>query len=109
MKHSAACSGKCIRISGASKLHFYLTDVPFYNFPYTFGFLFSCGIYAIAKKEGDTFAGRYVALLRDTGRMTVEELAQKHLGVRLDEPEFWRGAVAVTTEDVNTFLALTDK
>ena len=93
----------------ASKLHFYLTDVPFYNFPYTFGFLFSCGIYAIAKKEGDTFAGRYVALLRDTGRMTVEELAQKHLGVRLDEPEFWRGAVAVTTEDVNTFLALTDK
>ena len=93
----------------ASKLHFYLTDVPFYNFPYTFGFLFSCGIYAIAKKEGEAFAGRYVALLRDTGRMTVEELAQKHLGVRLDEPEFWRGAVAVTTEDVNTFLALTDK
>lgn len=93
----------------ASKLHFYLTDVPFYNFPYTFGFLFSCGIYAIAKKEGEAFADRYVALLRDTGRMTVEELAQKHLDVRLDEPEFWRGAVAVTTEDVHTFLALTDK
>ncbi|UVI31412.1 M3 family oligoendopeptidase [Paenibacillus spongiae] len=92
----------------ASKLHFYLTDVPFYNFPYTFGFLFSCGIYAVAKKEGPSFAERYVALLRDTGRMTVEELAQKHLGVRLDEPDFWRGAVSVTTADVEAFLELTN-
>lgn len=91
----------------ASKLHFYLTDVPFYNFPYTFGYLFSSGIYAVAQQEGAAFAERYVALLRDTGRMTVEELASKHLGVRLDELEFWRGAVALTKSDVDDFLALT--
>lgn len=91
----------------ASKLHFYLTDVPFYNFPYTFGYLFSSGIYAVAQQEGAAFAERYVALLRDTGRMTVEELASKHLGVRLDELEFWRGAVALTKTDVDDFLALT--
>ncbi|MCQ6559140.1 M3 family oligoendopeptidase [Paenibacillus mendelii] len=93
----------------ASKLHFYLTDVPFYNFPYTFGFLFSCGIYAVAKKEGPSFAKRYVELLRDTGRMTVEELAEKHLGIRLDEPAFWRGAVSLTSADVATFLELTNE
>ncbi|MFD0717395.1 M3 family oligoendopeptidase [Paenibacillus sp. GCM10027626] len=93
----------------ASKLHFYLTDVPFYNFPYTFGFLFSSGIYAIAKREGAGFSERYDALLRDTGIMTVEELAEKHLGVRLDEPEFWRGAVALMAEDVEVFLQMTDK
>ncbi|MBW7476542.1 M3 family oligoendopeptidase [Paenibacillus oenotherae] len=92
----------------ASKLHFYLTDVPFYNFPYTFGYLFSSGIYAVAQQEGASFAERYVALLRDTGRMTVEELASKHLGVRLDEPDFWRGAVALTKADVDTFLELTE-
>ncbi|MBO7747744.1 M3 family oligoendopeptidase [Paenibacillus sp. MWE-103] len=92
----------------ASKLHFYLTDVPFYNFPYTFGYLFSGGIYAIAKKEGATFADKYVALLRDTGLMTVEELAAKHLGVRLDEPGFWREAVALLLADVDAFLALTE-
>ncbi|TYP71794.1 M3 family oligoendopeptidase [Paenibacillus methanolicus] len=91
----------------AAKLHFYATDVPFYNFPYTFGYLFSCGLYAIAQKEGPSFADRYVALLRDTGLMTVEELAQKHLGVRLDEPGFWRGAVALTTADVEAFLTMT--
>ncbi|SDW46055.1 M3 family oligoendopeptidase [Paenibacillus sp. CF384] len=93
----------------ASKLHFYLTDVPFYNFPYTFGYLFSCGIYAQAKKEGETFADRYVALLRDTGLMRVEDLAQKHLGVRLDEPDFWREAVKLALEDVEEFLALTEE
>ncbi|NBD27670.1 M3 family oligoendopeptidase [Paenibacillus glycinis] len=92
----------------AAKLHFYLTDVPFYNFPYTFGYLFSGGIYAIAKKEGSSFADRYVALLRDTGLMTVEDLAEKHLGVRLDEPGFWREAVALLLEDVDAFVALTE-
>ncbi|WP_274649185.1 M3 family oligoendopeptidase [Paenibacillus humicola] len=101
--------GKAHPTFWASKLHFYLTDVPFYNFPYTFGYLFSCGIYAIAKQEGPSFAKRYVALLRDTGSMNVEDLAQKHLGVRLDGPDFWRGAVSLTTQDVRNFLALTDK
>ncbi len=36
----------------AAKLHFYIDDVPFYNFPYTFGYLFSQGIYARAKEVG---------------------------------------------------------
>ncbi|MFF2481792.1 M3 family oligoendopeptidase [Paenibacillus sp. NPDC058071] len=92
----------------ASKLHFYLTDVPFYNFPYTFGYLFSAGIYAKAQQEGPAFAERYVELLRDTGRMTVEDLALKHLGVKLDEPEFWRDAVALTHKDIELFLSLTE-
>ncbi|WP_123039409.1 M3 family oligoendopeptidase [Cohnella candidum] len=93
----------------ASKLHFYLTDVPFYNFPYTFGYLFSTGILAAAEKEGEGFAERYDALLRDTGVMTVEELASRHLGVRLDEPEFWRAAVARAVSDVALFEELIKK
>jgi pepF/M3 family oligoendopeptidase len=109
-QHDAYCGavGKLHPHFWASKLHFYLTDVPFYNFPYTFGFLFSSGIYALAKQEGPAFAQRYVSLLRDTGRMTVEELAVKHLGVRLDEPGFWRQAVALSSADVRTFLELTE-
>jgi oligoendopeptidase F len=91
----------------ASKLHFYITDVPFYNFPYTFGFLFSSGIYAQAEKEGAGFEERYVALLRDTGSMTVEDLAQKHLGVDLTKPEFWQSAIDLSLKDVELFLELT--
>ncbi len=90
----------------ASKLHFYLTDVPFYNFPYTFGYLFSTGLVAVAEREGDSFRDKYDLLLRDTGIMTVEQLASLHLGVRLDEPEFWREAVSRVSEDVEQFAAL---
>ncbi|MFO7246726.1 MAG: M3 family oligoendopeptidase [Thermaerobacter sp.] len=92
----------------ASKLHFYVTDVPFYNFPYTFGFLFSSGIYARARAEGPAFAGRYVALLRDTGRMTVEDLARRHLGVDLTGPEFWQEGIDAALADVDQFLRLSE-
>ena len=57
----------------ASKLHFYITGVPFYNFPYTFGYLLSQGIYGRALQEGPSFAHAYRGFLQDTGRMTVEE------------------------------------
>lgn len=89
-----------------SKLHFYITSPPFYNFPYTFGFLFSTGLYARAKAEGPSFAKRYVALLRDTGRMDVETLAQKHLGVDLKTRDFWDEAVKEATAEVDAWLTL---
>ncbi|HWI65373.1 MAG TPA: M3 family oligoendopeptidase [Symbiobacteriaceae bacterium] len=91
----------------AAKLHFYATDVPFYNFPYTFGYLFSAGIYARAKEEGPQFEQKYVDLLCDTGRMTVEDLASRHLGVDLTKPDFWLTGVKMALDDVEEFLALT--
>nr|WP_245575566.1 M3 family oligoendopeptidase [Alkalicoccus chagannorensis] len=93
----------------ASKLHFHITGVPFYNFPYTFGYLFSMGIYAKAAKEGADFDQKYVDLLRDTGRLDVETLADKHLGVDLTKPDFWQEAIDFLKEDVRTFMALTEE
>lgn len=90
----------------SSKLHFHITGVPFYNFPYTFGYLFSLGIYAHAKQKGGDFEADYIALLRDTGKMTVEELAMKHLNVDLRKPDFWENAIQLCVDDVNEFLAL---
>lgn len=92
----------------ASKLHFYISEVPFYNFPYTFGYLFSSGIYAQALEEGAAFEQRYIDLLSDTGRMNVEELAQKHLGVDLTKPDFWQKAIDLSIADIEEFLALTE-
>jgi len=91
----------------SSKLHFHITGVPFYNFPYTFGYLFSLGIYAHAQEQGDTFEEDYIALLRDTGRMNVEELAMKHLNVDLTQPDFWEHAIQLCIQDVEEFLSLT--
>lgn len=93
----------------AAKLHFYLTDVPFYNFPYTFGYLFSAGIYKRALAEGESFRAAYDALLQDTGRLMVEELAHKHLGVDLTQPHFWEEAASLVAEDVKLFLELTEQ
>jgi len=90
----------------ASKLHFYITDVPFYNFPYTFGYLFSTGIYSFAAEQGASFEDRYIALLRDTGRMSVEELALKHLQADVTKPEFWERSIAAVKKDAEEFLAL---
>jgi pepF/M3 family oligoendopeptidase len=92
----------------ASKLHFYITETPFYNFPYTFGYLFSHGVYARALEEGPAFEEKYVALLRDTGRMTVEDLAMKHLNADLTQTDFWESAVKMALADVEEFLKLTE-
>ncbi|WLR56261.1 M3 family oligoendopeptidase [Mesobacillus subterraneus] len=93
----------------ASKLHFFITGVPFYNFPYTFGYLFSLGIYALAQEEGKGYEEKYIALLKDSASMTVEDLAQKHLNVDLTQKDFWEKAVRMCVEDVEEFIALTEE
>jgi oligoendopeptidase F len=92
----------------ASKLHFFITGVPFYNFPYTFGYLFSLGIYAQALQEGKGYEEKYIALLRDTASMTVEDLAAKHLQVDLTQKDFWKKAVDICLDDIDEFLQLTE-
>ncbi|HVP07762.1 MAG TPA: M3 family metallopeptidase, partial [Candidatus Acidoferrum sp.] len=89
-----------------SKLHFFITDTPFYNYPYTFGYLFAGGVYARAREEGKSFADKYRALLEDTGRMTTEEAAKKHLGVDLTKEEFWISAVKRSLSKLDTYIKL---
>lgn len=88
----------------ASKLHFFIDDVPFYNFPYTFGYLFSLGIYAAYLKAPEGFEEKYIALLQDTGKMSVEDLALKHLKIDLTQIDFWQAGVALIAEDARAFI-----
>ena len=90
----------------ANKLHFYISGLSFYNFPYLFGYLFSLGVYARREALGDAFFPRYEALLRDTGRMTAEDLAAKHLDADLTRPDFWRDTVRMLEGRVDRFEAL---
>ena len=93
----------------SSKLHFFIDSVPFYNFPYTFGYLFSAGIYAQAQQAGAGFEDRYIALLRDTANMTTEELAKKHLNVDLTQPDFWQAGADLIKQDIDDFLQLSEQ
>lgn len=91
----------------ASKLHFYITQVPFYNFPYTFGYLFSLSVYAKALEAGSSFEEKYMALLRDTAVMSAEELAMKHLGEDITQQAFWEKGIALCVQDAKEFISLT--
>jgi len=92
-----------------SKLHFYKSAVSFYNFPYTFGYLFSLGVYARRDGLGKDFHRAYCDLLRDTGRMETEELAMKHLGVDLRKPDFWEASVGIVRKKVERFERLVEQ
>ncbi len=91
----------------ASKLHFFLTDVAFYNFPYTFGYLFSKGIVARFRAEGACFLAQYERLLRATGGDTAEGVARAVLGVDLEAPAFWHAAIDLLEGDLARYEAAT--
>ncbi|CAM9485569.1 unnamed protein product, partial [Discosporangium mesarthrocarpum] len=79
----------------ASKLHFYLSDDQFYNYPYFFGFLFGLAIYAQREVLGERFQSVYDGLLQDTGRMDAEDIAMKHLNTSMGTAEFWEAGVEI--------------
>jgi oligoendopeptidase F len=89
----------------ASKLHFYITGLSFYNFPYTFGYLFSMGLFARGKREGPDFLPRYEALLRETGSATAEEVVRNALGIDLGGPAFWNESIDLVEAAVDRFEA----
>ncbi|NKB99200.1 MAG: M3 family oligoendopeptidase [Pseudomonadales bacterium] len=93
----------------ASKLHFYISGISFYNFPYLFGYLFSLGVYARRESAGDQFFPQYVDLLRDTGRMTAEDIAKKHLDADLTDQTFWLATIATLEHRVSAFEGLLDE
>ena len=89
----------------ASKLHFYIAGISFYNFPYTFGYLFSLGLFVRAAAEGPGFLPRIEELLRLAGQGTPERLARRCLGAELEEPGFWHASIDAVESDLARFEA----
>ncbi|KAB0479564.1 M3 family oligoendopeptidase [Vibrio chagasii] len=93
----------------ASKLHFSISQVSFYNYPYLFGYLFSKGVYAQRDAKGEQFYGDYVSLLRDTGSMMAEEVVQKHLAMDLTQADFWQQSIDMVKVQIDEFERLLDQ
>jgi oligoendopeptidase F len=53
--------------------------------------------------KGADFHKAYVDLLRDTGRMSAEEVVQKHLACSIEDPEFWRGSIRIIEQKMDQF------
>ncbi len=93
----------------ASKLHFYITGITFYNFPYTFGYLLSRGLFGMFKKESASFLPKYEAFLRLAGSDTAENVVKRTIGVDIEKADFWVEAMQSLEEPLNRLQALTPK
>lgn len=93
----------------ASKLHFYITGVTFYNFPYTFGYLLSRGLFSMFKEEGADFLPKYEEFLRLTGSDTAENVAKRSIGHDLESPEFWKQSIHTLKEPLEKLNELLSK
>jgi oligoendopeptidase F len=93
----------------ASKLHFYITQVTFYNFPYTFGFLLARALFKLFKDEGPSFLPRYEEFLKLTGSDTAENVAKRSIGADITDPTFWAASIHGLEEPLKLYKELLEK
>ncbi len=89
-----------------SKLHFYISGYPFYNFPYTFGYLLSQGLFH-ASQTMDDFPDRFDRFLYLSGQMTCEDAVQQAMGRDIRQEDFWFDSIQVIEQRVDEFLTVT--
>jgi oligoendopeptidase F len=89
----------------AVKGHYYSVDLPFYNFPYAFGQLFSLGLYKVYEKEPSTFSTLFDNLLTYTG---IDEAAKVTMSAQCDitTQEFWDESLSVVGQYIDQFCTL---
>ena len=91
-----------------NKVHYYYTNLSFYNFPYAFGALLANGLYTRYQQEGQPFVEKYRNFLRATTVSTVEE-ATAAAGIDVTKKEFWAESLSVVTDQIDEFLRLTQE
>ncbi len=74
------------------KVHYYIPDFHYYNFPYAFGLLFARGLYRAYGRDPQGFFERYDRFLEQTCTLSVEE-AGGNMGLDLTQIAFWRDAL----------------
>lgn len=98
--------GDCLDPAGvdpyfwASKLHFYISDAVFYNYPYTFGHLMARAFDLRLMQEGPGMLAKYEDFLRLSGSDTAENVVKRTLGEDITQPAFWRSALESLAPDL---------
>lgn len=87
----------------AVKPHYY--GRAYYNWPYTFGFLFGLGLYSRYTEDPDGFRAGYDELLSSTGLEDAATLAGR-FGIDVRDPGFWRSSLDVVRGQIEEFEEL---
>ena len=86
----------------AVKGHYYMAGLSFYNFPYTFGALFSLGLYAQFLSEPELFRAKYDDLLSHTGLEDAAPLAAR-FGIDIRSKAFWKSSLDVIVSSIDEY------
>jgi pepF/M3 family oligoendopeptidase len=87
----------------AVKPHYYGSH--FYNWPYTYGFLFGVGLYAKYREDPQRFQLSYDDVLSRAGMNTAEELARV-FGFDVSDISFWTASLDVLRDHIDQYTAL---
>jgi len=90
-----------------NKIGYYMSGNEFLNFPYSFGVLFSKGLYADYTEKGETFVLKYNDFLRATSKSNIADAA-KMLDIDVHSIDFWRNALNLIKKDIERFAKIKD-
>jgi len=86
------------------KVHYYIANYRFYNYPYVFAQLFVFALYRLYKEQGKSFVPKLKRLLAAGASRSPRELASE-LGFDITSTEFWGKGIAQAQE----FIGMLEK
>jgi len=84
------------------KLHFYIPDLRYYNYPYVYAQLFVYAMYRLYKEQGKQFIPKLKALLAAGSSKSPRDLAAE-IGFDITKEEFWQKGIDQFKEFVMQF------
>ncbi len=86
-----------------SKIGYFIAGNEFLNFPYSFGLLFSKGLYAEYLEKGEDFVACYHQFLSATSKHDIADVA-KIMNVDVHSIDFWRSALKLIEGDIAALI-----
>jgi len=87
-----------------NKIGYYMAGNEFLNFPYSFGVLFSKGLYAEYIKKGKAFVAQYNNFLRSSSKNNIIDIA-KLINIEVHSIDFWRNSLELIQKDIEEFIS----
>ncbi len=89
----------------AHKGHYYSSGRSYYNYPYSFGYLFALGLYSKYQEKPNGFLEKYNNLLASTGLANAAELA-KQFDIDIEDTDFWRKSLEIPKTRIAEYIKL---
>jgi oligoendopeptidase F len=84
------------------KLHFYMPNYRYYNYPYVYAQLFVYALYKLYKEQGKEFVPKFKALLAAGSSRSPRDLAAE-MGFDITTEEFWQKGIDQFKEFIKQF------